>query len=97
MNDSILEAGLMEDNFFLNTLKKTYDFPDTAYDIATIVPSLVDKPLAKLFNKKENEPCLLIESIIYNLDHIPLIFSKEYYNNEIIQFSEIRVNNFIKP
>ena len=97
MNDSILDEGLMEDNAFLNTLKKNYNFPDTAYDIAIIVPSLIDKPLAKLFKKDENEPCLLIESTIYNLDHIPLIYSKEYYNNEIIQFSEIRVNNFIKP
>ncbi|WP_162473847.1 UTRA domain-containing protein [endosymbiont 'TC1' of Trimyema compressum] len=61
------------------------------------MPSLVDKELAKLFNKEEKEPCLLIESIIYNLDNQPLIYSKEYYNNEIIQFSEIRVNNFIRP
>lgn len=96
MDDSILESGLTEDNSFLNTLKNTYHFPDTAYDIATILPAVMDKELATLFNKKENEPCLFIESTIYGLNHRPMIYSKEYYNNDIIQFSEIRVNNFFK-
>lgn len=76
-------------------LENTYEFVQDPYDIVSIFPVIVDDDLSGIFKKKKGSPLLLIESVIYNRQEVPLVYSREYYNTEMIHFKEIRLDKHV--
>ncbi|AMP21205.1 hypothetical protein AZF37_08595 [endosymbiont 'TC1' of Trimyema compressum] len=79
---------------FYEFLEAEYDFVQDPYDIVSIFPVVVDY-LGGIFEKENGAPLLLIESVIYNRKEVPLVYSREYYNTEMIHFKEIIVDKHL--
>lgn len=91
VDESFLEIEPMGDNSFFEIMRNKYNFPKVTYDIASIIPIVLGKWLADMFESTQYAPGLLIESMAYDSEHNPIFLSKEFYNTDMIKFNDVRM------
>lgn len=60
------------------------------YGIAKIIPARADSNLARKLKIKVGSLLLLIEQVNYNREHIPLVFSRDYWVKDVVEFTIFR-------
>lgn len=60
------------------------------YGVAKIIPALADSYLAQKLGIDIGSPLLLIEQVDYNVERTPILFSRDYWVKNVIEFTIFR-------